>query len=33
MQPEFYKLAHTKAEYDEVGPNIARHNAVFHATT
>lgn len=28
---EFYKVCHTKAQYDEQGPAIARHNAVFGA--
>jgi actin-related protein 3 len=27
--PEFYQVCHTKAEYDEKGPSICRHNAVF----
>jgi actin-related protein 3 len=27
--PEFYRVCHTKAQYDEYGPSIARHNAVF----
>ena len=27
--PDFYTTAHTKAEYEEVGPNICRTNAVF----
>ena len=27
--PEFYRVCHTKAQYDEEGPRIARHNAVF----
>lgn len=31
--PEFYKVCHTKAQYDEVGPSIARHNPVFGAIT
>ncbi|KAF9357192.1 Arp2/3 complex subunit, actin nucleation center [Mortierella sp. NVP85] len=26
---EFHSYCHTKAEYDEVGPSIARHNRVF----
>lgn len=26
---EFYTVCHTKAEYEEYGPSIARHNAVF----
>jgi len=30
--PEFYRVCHTKAQYDEVGPSIARHNPVFSAT-
>jgi actin-related protein 3 len=29
--PEFYKVCHTKAQYDEQGPSIARHNPVFGA--
>jgi len=31
--PEFYKACHTKAQYDEVGPSIARHNPVFGGIT
>eukprot|EP00164_Ancoracysta_twista_P000685 GFYU01000908.1.p1 GENE.GFYU01000908.1~~GFYU01000908.1.p1 ORF type:complete len:416 (+),score=104.84 GFYU01000908.1:87-1334(+) len=31
--PEFYKVCHTKAQYDEVGPSICRHNPVFGALT
>lgn len=27
----FYKLCHTKADYDEYGPSICRHNPVFGA--
>lgn len=27
--PEFYRVCHTKAQYEEEGPRIARHNAVF----
>jgi actin-related protein 3 len=27
--PEFYRVCHTKAQYQEEGPRIARHNAVF----
>lgn len=27
--PEFYQVCHTKAEYDEKGPSICRHNPVF----
>ena len=30
--PEFYRVCHTKAQYEEEGPRIARHNAVFSAT-
>jgi len=29
--PEFYQVCHTKAQYDEHGPSIARHNPVFGA--
>lgn len=29
--PEFYRVCHTKAEYDEQGPRICRHNPVFNA--
>jgi len=29
---EFYKVCHTKAQYEEEGPRIARHNAVFSAS-
>jgi actin-related protein 3 len=29
--PEFYKVCHTKADYEEYGPSIARHNPVFNA--
>lgn len=29
--PEFYRVCHTKEQYDEYGPSIARHNAVFTA--
>ncbi|ELT88060.1 hypothetical protein CAPTEDRAFT_155340 [Capitella teleta] len=29
--PEFYKVCHTKADYDEYGPSICRHNPVFGA--
>jgi len=28
---EFHRVCHTKAQYDEEGPRIARHNAVFSA--
>ncbi|XP_020609407.1 actin-related protein 3 [Orbicella faveolata] len=27
--PEFYTVCHTKADYDEHGPSICRHNPVF----
>jgi len=27
--PEFYNVCHTKAQYDEIGPSICRHNPVF----
>ena len=30
--PEFYRVCHTKAQYAEEGPRIARHNPVFQAT-
>ena len=29
--PEFYTVCHTKRDYDEHGPSIARHNPVFGA--
>lgn len=29
--PEFYQVCHTKRDYDERGPSIARHNPVFGA--
>lgn len=29
FQPEFYQVCHTKADYDEHGPSICRHNPVF----
>lgn len=29
VQPEFYKVCHTKKDYDEYGPSICRHNPVF----
>jgi actin-related protein 3 len=29
--PEFYRVCHTKAEYEEHGPRICRHNPVFNA--
>lgn len=28
--PEFYRVCHSKKDYDEQGPRIARHNAVFN---
>jgi len=30
--PEFYRVCHTKAQYQEEGPRIARHNAVFNTS-
>lgn len=30
--PEFYRVCHSKKDYDEIGPRIARHNAVFSAS-
>ncbi|EQC26907.1 actin-like protein 3 [Saprolegnia diclina VS20] len=30
--PEFHRVCHTKAQYEEEGPRIARHNPVFAAT-
>jgi len=32
-QPEFLGYFHTKAQYQEVGPRIARHNPVFNSVT
>jgi len=32
-QPEFLGFFHTKAEYEEKGPRIARHNPVFNSVT
>ena len=29
--PEFFRVCHKKADYDEQGPRIARHNPVFNA--
>ena len=29
--PEFFKVAHTKAQYDEIGPSICRYNSAFSA--
>ncbi|PIK57806.1 putative actin-related protein 3 [Apostichopus japonicus] len=31
--PEFYGACHTKAQYDEIGPSISRHNPVFGMMT
>jgi actin-related protein 3 len=31
--PDFYNVCHTKQQYDEQGPSIARHNPVFGAMT
>ncbi|KAJ1444156.1 actin family [Ochromonadaceae sp. CCMP2298] len=30
--PEFYRVCHTKAQYEEEGPRIARHSPVFSAS-
>ena len=30
--PDFYRVSYTKAQYEEEGPRIARHNPVFSAT-
>jgi len=32
-QPAFLPSFHTRAQYDEVGPSIARHNAAFNTVT
>ncbi|KAG1681734.1 Actin-related protein 3 [Nymphon striatum] len=31
--PEFYQVCHTKADYEEYGPSICRHNPVFGTMT
>lgn len=31
--PDFYQVCHTKAQYDEYGPSICRHNPVFGTMT
>jgi actin-related protein 3 len=31
--PEFYKVCHSRAQYEEHGPSICRHNPVFDAIT
>lgn len=31
--PEFHDVLHTRAQYEEYGPSICRHNAVFSAIT
>jgi len=31
--PEFEKVVHTRAQYEEYGPSICRHNPVFSAIT
>jgi len=31
--PDFYQVCHTKADYDEYGPSICRHNPVFGTMT
>jgi len=28
---EFYRVCHTRAQYEEEGPRIARHNPVFNS--
>uniref|UniRef100_A0A0L8HJS6 Actin-related protein 3 n=1 Tax=Octopus bimaculoides TaxID=37653 RepID=A0A0L8HJS6_OCTBM len=33
LKPEFYQVCHTKADYDEHGPSICRHNPVFGSMT
>jgi len=30
--PQFYRMCHTKAQYEEEGPRIARHSPVFSAS-
>ena len=30
--PEFYHVCHTKAQYEEEGPRIARYNPVFQVS-
>jgi actin-related protein 3 len=30
--PEFYRVCHTKQQYEEYGPSIARHSPVFSAS-
>ncbi len=32
-QPEFLGFFHTKKDYEEQGPRIARHNPVFNSLT
>ena len=27
--PQFYEMAHSKEEYEEIGPSVARRNPVF----
>lgn len=31
--PEFNKVVHTRAQYEEYGPSICRHNPVFSTVT
>merc|ERR1719247_1512624 len=31
--PEFEKVVHTRAQYEEIGPSICRHNPVFSTIT
>ena len=30
---EFFRVCHTRQQYEEEGPRVARHNAVFSAQT
>ena len=32
MRPGFHEVCHTRAQYLEEGPRIARHNAAFNTT-
>eukprot|EP01083_Nonionella_stella_P052494 139260_1 len=29
--PQFYQMSHSKADYEEIGPSVCRHNAMFNA--
>jgi len=31
--PEFHDVCHTRAQYEEIGPSICRHNPVFSTIT